>query len=492
MQPAPSPDGRHSLSTATWLPIVCGAVVGLVALQLPVDKPRWLVAALIGALASGVALVVRNQYRLHLAVFIFSIQLCVWLTFFFQGATYYGASGATGLEIYLPSILGVAVLIARFPDLRRHGQPLRFGPEITKPTLVMAVPILFSVLLSTERVLSVFTVVNVAQWYFMYLVALNLIRSESDLRLAVRMIMVVAIFQSLAYAMEYATGVTITLTGEVFEAGGVISRHGGTVGTHPSTYAEFMNPLVTFTTAFFLAPEGTGMRRWSRIAAPAAALGILMSFTRAAWIGCALGLIVLIWTGIKRGWIKPRRIALLAAAGVVLVIVFAPQIALVFGKDHQNAIDERVMLQGIAMNIIRAHPITGIGIGAYSSTFHSYVSSALEENWLFVVHNVYLLRAAETGVLGAIAFIAWLWAGMRLAYERMDSPDPLHARLGLGCLTGFIALAFQFWWDTGTGFSQHALQWFLLGMLVSVKLLDEEAAAADAPLVREEPRRALA
>ena len=37
---------------------------------------------------------------------------------------------------------------------------------------------------------------------------------------------------------------------------------------------------------------------------------------------------------------------------------------------------------------------------------------------------------------------------------------------------------FQFWWDTGTGFSQHALLWFLLGMLVAVKRLDADAAAA--------------
>jgi hypothetical protein len=471
--PSLTGETRWLPAALTLLPLACGVVIGVIALQVPLETLRWTVFAFILLAGVGIIPIVRHRYRLHLGVFVFSLQLCLWITLFPQGDNYFGHSGASALELYLSSMLAAAAFVARYPQLRGSGQEIRWGREITKPTLIMAVPVFVSVLGSPERTISVFTIINWMQWYLTYFVALNLIRTESDLRFVTKMLLAVTIVQPAIYAAEYATGVTVTLTGEVFERAGEIARHGGTVGTHPSVYAEFMNLLFLPSAALFLAPAKTKFLKWSMFAAIAGGMGVLMSFTRAAWIGCALGVIVLVVTGVRRRWIKQRRLWSLVAAGAVLAVVFTPQIMLVFAKDHQGALDERVMLQDIAINVIKAHPFVGIGIGAYSNGFHSYVSSALEDNWLFVVHNVYLLRAAETGIWGLLAFIAWLWAAIRLAYRRMDDPVELHARLGLGCMAGFVTIAFQFWWDTGAGFAPHALQWFLLGMLTATQFIGE-------------------
>jgi O-antigen ligase len=454
------------------LPVVCGVVVGIIALQVPVEQLRWALAALVLVVGMGLLPIIRHRYRLHLGVLVFSLQLCLWITLFYEGTNYFGRSGASALELYLSSMIAGAAFLARYPQLRASGQAIRWGREITKPALILAVPVLLSVLGSPERKISVFTIINWMQWYLTYFVALNLIRTEADLRFVTKMLMVVTIVQPTIYAIEYATGVTITLTGEAFERAGEIARHGGTVGTHPSTFAEFMNLLFFPSAALFLAPGNTKLPRWSAFAAIAGGAGVLMSFTRAAWIGCTLGVIVLVVTGVRRGWIKGRRLWSLAAAGLVLAVVFTPQIMLVFAKDHQEAFDERVMLQDIAINVIKAHPFIGVGIGAYSNSFRSYVSANSEDSWLFVVHNVYLLRAAEIGIFGMLAFVAWLWAAIRLAHRRMDDPVDLHARLGLGCMAAFVTIAFQFWWDTGAGFAPHALQWFLLGMLSATQFID--------------------
>ena len=466
----------------TWIPVVCGAVIGVLALQMPVEKLRWIVAAFLVPIVGAVAFLIRHHYRLQLGLLVFSLQLYVWITFLYQGSNFYGAVGPSGLEIYLPSLMAAAALAARWAHLRSEGATLRWGREMMVPTIAMAVPMAWSMLGTGERLICLFAWINVAQLFLIYFAALNLIRSESDLLMVTKSLMFVAITQSGVYALQYVTGVTVTLTGEVIEQVGEIARHGGTVGTHPATYAEFMNPLFGVSLALFMMPGGTDLRRWTRIAAPISALGILLSFTRAAWIAGALGALVLFVGGIRRRWIGPRRVAAFAGIALVVLLVFLPQILLVFAKNHHEDMGERLYLQEIAMNVIEAHPIIGIGLGTYAYGFRAYVSAEFEDKWLFVVHNVYLLRAAETGVLGMLTFIVWLLAGWRLAIRCMSSPTPLHARLGLGCLAGFIAMSFQFYLDTGSGFSQHALYWFLLGTLMATRSLDQEALATPAEL----------
>lgn len=475
-------DRRPFGLSPTWIPVVCGAVIGVLALQMPVEKLRWIVAAFLLPLAGAIAFLIRHQYRLQLGVLVFSLQLYVWITFLYQGQNFYGAVGPSGLELYLPSLVAAAALAARWPQLRRDGARLRWGREMMIPTIAMAVPMALSIFGTTEHLICFFAWINAAQLFLVYFAALNLIRSEDDLEAVTKALMFAALTQTAVYTLQWLTGVTITLTGEVIEQVGEIARHGGSVGTHPATYAEFMNPLFGVSLALFVAPTSVAMRRWSRIAAPAAAFALLLSFTRAAWIAGALAALVVLVGGVRRRWIPPRRLAVLAAGALVVVMIFLPQIFLVFEKNHTEDMDERLYLQRIAMNVIEANPVVGIGLGTYAYGFRPYVDADLEDKWLFVVHNVYLLRAAETGVLGMLTFLAWLWAGWRLAYRCTRSTTPLHTRLGLGCLAGFVAICFQFYLDTGSGFSQHALHWFLLGTLMATRVLDEEKVAASAPV----------
>jgi O-antigen ligase len=142
-----------------------------------------------------------------------------------------------------------------------------------------------------------------------------------------------------------------------------------------------------------------------------------LSFTRAAWIGFAMGLTTIVLFGWRRRTIQGRMVFWIAAIMVVGVTIFLPTMltritgdyAAQGGDPNSAALDERMGLIRIALNIIADHPLTGIGPGAYAQVFRGYANGV--DQWLYTVHNEFLLRAAENGIPGALAFVAFLIVG---------------------------------------------------------------------------------
>jgi hypothetical protein len=458
------------------LPLGVGVLAGILTLTLEGLETKWFVACFLLLLGIPVAIAGRHAYALHLVSLTMCLQLNVWLSFFLSsGGGYVGRSGPTALEIYLVTMVAAAAAVARLSALRAQGVPWRWAGALTRPAQLVLLTMLISFVNTAERRISLFSVIQFGQFYLIYLAALNTIRSRRELELVVHALLATVLTQAAVYFVENATGMTFTLTGEVVEKAGDLGRHGGTVSTHPSGFAEFMNPLFAIACAVFL---GAQSRRFRTVAGLAVALGaasVLLTFTRAAWIGAALAGMVLLVAAVRRGLLRPNRLVVAALLGVIVTLPLLPKIALVFEREHESDYAERVSLQQMALNVIEAHPLVGTGIGTYSFTFRNYLSGDFEDEWLYVVHNAYLLRAAETGIPGMLAMIWLLWVMMRLARRCAATSDPLTAQLGLGAIAGFVAIAFQFWWDTATAFPVHALLWFLAATLEAALNLQEQS-----------------
>jgi len=104
----------------------------------------------------------------------------------------------------------------------------------------------------------------------------------------------------------------------------------------------------------------------------------------------------------------------------------------------------------IAVRAIEAHPLLGLGPGAYGYLYKAYLPDDLPRQWLYTVHNEYLLRAAETGIPGGVAFVVLLVAALRLAmrlsraapYNRAHDGTRLErgpAGIGLADVLGSLA-----------------------------------------------------
>lgn len=167
---------------------------------------------------------------------------------------------------------------------------------------------------------------------------------------------------------------------------------------------------------------------------------LALTFSRAAlffFVGAAFLLILLAY----------RRKEKVAALSWTLVASLAVSVALLFsqivhrgGVFNYNAAAQasdqgRIAYQKVAAAMIRDHPVFGVGF----YNFFLFVGEYVKEGALSIVHNIYLLIAAETGLVGLALFAAFIGAVVWKGWQGRD--DPKTAAMLCLCIA-FAAIGF--------------------------------------------------
>jgi hypothetical protein len=156
-------------------------------------------------------------------------------------------------------------------------------------------------------------------------------------------------------------------------------------------------------------------RRWPR-AAPLCwaaggilTIGLVVSFSRAAWLAALVGLAIAWWTGLRKGH-SHRWLPVMVGGAALVGIGLTPLAPLVeprlfpFGPTgnplERGSIQDRLALDGAAFVEIADHWPRGIGASNYGLVS---VIEGYQEGWGEPVPNVALLIASELGLPGALA-----------------------------------------------------------------------------------------
>jgi hypothetical protein len=159
------------------------------------------------------------------------------------------------------------------------------------------------------------------------------------------------------------------------------------------------------------------------LATTAGVLGLLASFSRAAWAGFAAGTAVCVWMAWLKGG-KGRRSEVTQRARTVSAWWLAPLVGgLIFAAMYGDlalsrlvhldtptearSLSERERDVSLAWEIIQAHPWRGIGTGNYESAARAINPDAAE------VHNIPLMVTAEWGLPGAALWLLLAVIGLR-------------------------------------------------------------------------------
>lgn len=467
------------LRTVRWewaLALLISVACGFMALSSGDAPMRWFVVFLAGTFALPVALLLHDAHRLQLTVMILSLQAYMCLTFGADGGS---GSAGRGVELHMTTLLCLIAMATRWREIAARG--FRYAGPMFGPFLAVTATLVFSTLANRELKAGVITILAQLQYYFVYVTVLNVITNKRYALIAVAAILLTSVTQTLVYFVENITHKTFTLMGEVVDhSGDLLQRHGGLISTHPSGFAEWMNLIALLSVALYLGSPNAIWRRRAAIAAVLGTTSVLLTLTRAAWIGYVLGAVVMVLIGVRRGWLSSSAVAGMVAAGLVMVVLFREPIAGVFMKQHDSDFDERYVLQKMALMVIEARPFLGVGAGAYAMEFKNYaVDRSFNGYWVFTVHNHYMLRTAENGFQGLLAFMWLMWRGWRLAWSAMRLKSPVAARFGLGIIAGLVALLFQFYFDIGDNCCVWLTLWFLFGMLEAFHTLEREGVVVD-------------
>ncbi len=137
--------------------------------------------------------------------------------------------------------------------------------------------------------------------------------------------------------------------------------------------------------------------------------GLMLSFSRTAWISAILGIVTLIISYRpleKKKWLEVAMavIIIVAIKGLILsqyYYIFKPRFE-TNTRLEQISLAERTSSFDDGRELIKKAPWYGFGVGTYTQALHDKLD-AKKLSWYYQpVHNVFLLLAIEMGVLGLL------------------------------------------------------------------------------------------
>src|SRR5215472_3808055 len=194
--------------------------------------------------------------------------------------------------------------------------------------------------------------------------------------------------------------------------------------SHWMTFSGQEMFAITMLTAFLFFAPAALRRTWVwLLCAALMALAVILGMTRNSWLGCGAAGIYLIW--FWRRW-------LLAAVPVVAILAFllAPAdlrervASVAHPRTGIDSNEHRLVTWRTGMQIIRRHPLLGLGPEGVKLHFDEYVPAdiprPLPMGWYGHLHNIYLQFAAERGIPTMLVMM-WLlvqilvdfWRGVR-------------------------------------------------------------------------------
>ncbi len=240
---------------------------------------------------------------------------------------------------------------------------------------------------------------------------------------------------------------------------------------HPIVYADFLLIGLPLLLAGFLVARS----RLARVGLGATILvglsGLVMTLSRGAWISSAVAMAVFVTLAWHRGLLAGHQARRFLRTGVIVglvaVLAFAPRIIERLTSSVSGNLEVRFELNEIALRMISAHPLSGVGLNNFLPVMEHYDPKDVMEYFPATVHNLYLLEAAEAGLPALLLFVS-LWGAILLTgWRRLAAvEDPALRWLAVGLIAGLCGFLLSQVADFSHRIEPlHTLVWLHVGLL---------------------------
>ena len=409
-EPTPSgaPADRSALVPLAALVITIGGSLAVGALA--AGSPIIAVAGVLAALAA-LAIAIRPEYAVLLVVALIYSNAPVVLVQFHD----------------MPLILAAAVpfiLVAPLAyDLLANRRPIVLTPAMPWIALFLVVQLVSTVFARDLPAAAGAVGSFLLEGLLLYLLVTNTVRTPAMIRSIIWVLLIVG---ALLGALSLWQELTGTYTNAYFgfaqteaaitgltETG--TARLAGPIG-EKNRYAQIMLMLVPLAILQASAERRTILKLAAFASGALAAIAVALTFSR----GAALAAAMIVAAMVALRYIRPGH--LLAAAALVLVVILAvpsyagrlaslADVTAIFSDEPaaggtDNSLLSRATENLAALNVFADHPILGVGPDQFPEYYREYadeigisVRAADRE-----AHNLYLEKAAETGILGLVTF----------------------------------------------------------------------------------------
>lgn len=174
-------------------------------------------------------------------------------------------------------------------------------------------------------------------------------------------------------------------------------------------------------------------RMAAALALLSAAAGLIATFSRGSWLSLLAGTLPLAFTGDRRLLLRIWLAAALLAIAADLVSGGAMRETLE-RTIGDWVIEQRAVLVLAGVLMFFAYPLTGVGPGGYAESLDRF-GPQIPQLWDYLPtpHNAYVQMAAETGLAGLLAFLAFMGVtlGIQIRRTKVEDRDGSPDRAGL-------------------------------------------------------------
>jgi O-antigen ligase len=240
------------------------------------------------------------------------------------------------------------------------------------------------------------------------------------------------------------------------------SRVSGTIGS-PNPAAAYLAMMMAVALGVLLAGVGRRDKYLAGIGLAAATLPLIFTLSRGGWLSFFVALTTVVIFGGRR--VPRKALRVIAVVLVLLVLPFTGAIKERLESDDNGSAAARMPLNHLAGVMIKDHPLLGVGANNFAVAMKPYLAHGFSGDFLYTVHNTYLLVWTETGIGGLIALVWLLSAIVLQGLKCWQSRDSLFAPLALGCTAAVLGFMVQLLFDPYRGGAATHLLWLFAGLI---------------------------
>ena len=307
-------------------------------------------------------------------------------------------SGLTSMAFWI----AVATLLVFVPTQLSVEGTLTARPREVNLALLLLLAGLLSVPLAIDAAEAWWAFLDFAKVITMFVVMVNVVRTETRWRLMVWLALLVSVVLSAHSVADYFAG-NLALNGMRIE--GVI----GGLFDNPNDLALHLVTMIPLALGLLFVARGPWKAAYGLCALLMVA-AVVVTFSRGGFLGLACALLVLAW---KLGPGKRLRVVFLFAAAGLIFFAFVPseyvgRLLTSFGGDADggSAISRQNLLWR-SLEVTVRHPLLGIGM----NNFH--IVSIREQ----VSHNAYTQVSAEMGLAALVVYVMFIWSSLKRMRE---------------------------------------------------------------------------
>jgi O-antigen ligase len=412
-----------------------------------------------------------NPRRFLLAVVVFDIPL-EWGKNLFWRADLDKLGAIAGVGISLTTFAIVGLYALWFLD-RRGSSSHR--PAVLRPALPLIAFVgvsTLSLLVARDRTVGLFEVAELAQMLLLFIYLVSNVRERGDVSFVITATLAALLLESSLIMFTYLTGQQFHFLGlgVRVDPSTYSGRVGGTVGS-PNIAASYLCLMLSVALGVLASRTSRAQRQLALAAVPIGIAALIVTGSRGGWASFAVSVVILVAWALRQRLLDARAVFVAIVAAVALVYPFWGTITnRTLGNDN-GAAASRVTMAKLAYNIISANPVLGVGVNNVPLVSAEYEGPQFDRQFIYSIHNKYLLVWAETGIGGILALAWFLAATLLRGWRAAEIRDPFLSPIAVGLAAGFAGQLIHMAVEVFANRAQDEVLWFGAAMLAAIELI---------------------